>query len=388
LIRSSWDKSRNPEYIKRGDALGIFQGAKTAVAKGELGIGEVPGKAARLAEKADKWTGATERFTRTWHFESMKAQGLTDMEAAARVRHDLLDYSQLTDFERRAMKRAVPFYSWTRRVIPTIVEAYVKHPGKSALLTRATTLPSVERDGDVPEWIRQSAAIPFGKNEQGDPRYLTGLGSPLEELNKLDWTSPEGGWLGAGSTLARKVGVQLNPLARVPIEFGTKRDMFYDRPILAGDKASALLNLPGLRQMFGVRESVGPEGKTRFSGDPLALQLLRGSPASRAVQTVSNLTDAATNIDPSKSGMQSLLQALTGIRLPSVDPIDQERTKIDLLQREFTGLQREGKAARIEIPFLTDLGKEDPTALAKWAKLKEAKKLLKRMREEAMSAPP
>lgn len=388
LIGQAWKQSRDPEWLRRGDELGVFHGSKSAVAKGELGIGESPGRMARFTEKADKLTGAVERFTRTWHYLSMKAKGLTDMEAAARVRHDLLDYSQLTDFERRAMKRAIPFYSWTRRVIPTIVEAYVKHPGKSAFLTRATTLPSVEREGQVPEWIRQSAALPLGQNEQGDPTYLTGLGSPLEELNKVDISSPEGGWLGAARTLARKTAIQLNPLARVPIELATGRDLFYDRPLLAGDRAPAILNAPILKQIFGTREDVGADGKTRFSADPLMMHLLRSSPFSRFVQTGSNLADAVSGIDPRKSGLQSLTQALTGIRTPSVDAMDQERTKADLLMRDLTGLQREGKAGRIEIPFLTERGKEDPAAVEKMTRLREVKKLMKRLRAEQASAPP
>lgn len=118
------------------------------------------------------------------------------------------------------------------------------------------------------------------------------------------------------------------------------------------------------------------------------MHLLRGSPISRGLQTVSNLTDAATNIDPRKSGLQSLTQALTGIRTPSVDRMDQERTKADLLMRDLTGLQREGKAGRIEIPFLTGRGKEDQAAVEKMTRLREVKKLMKRLREEQASAPP
>lgn len=380
----------DPEWLREGERLGIFRGKSDEILK-DLGVGEVPTKMQKAAKATDKYyTGVAERFTRSWHYLSMRKQGLTDMEAAARVRKDLLDYSDLTTFEKEKMRRVFFFYSWPRKVIPLLVDSYLTSTGKMAGVTRATTMPSSERPKEgLPEFLRQTSAIPAGPNAQGDPTFIANIGSPLEEINKLDLTSPEGGFFGMLKTAARKGGAQLNPILKYPLELASGQQFFFDRPVIQSDKAPSILaKIPGLREAFGVEEVKDTAGKSRYRGDPFKLHALANSPFSRLVGTASDVANAVADTDKRKSGWQSTLQMLTGVRTPSLDSMDRARTAEDTIKRQMVGLERAGLAGRLSQPFLNERGKADADAVAKWKRLKAVRKLLDRLREEQKQAPP
>ena len=52
--------------------------------------------------------------------------------ARANVKKSLFDYSDLSDFEQGAMKRMMPFYTWSRKNIPAQIEAMIKNPQRTA----------------------------------------------------------------------------------------------------------------------------------------------------------------------------------------------------------------------------------------------------------------
>jgi len=65
-------------------------------------------------------------------------KGADDVEkiekAAAHVKKYLFDYTELTDFERKVMKRVFPFYTWLRKNIPVQLESLATKPWKYARL--------------------------------------------------------------------------------------------------------------------------------------------------------------------------------------------------------------------------------------------------------------
>lgn len=51
-------------------------------------------------------------------------------EVVKRVNQTHPDGSDLTSFERKVMRRLMPFYSWTRKAIPLVIEGTLMHPGR------------------------------------------------------------------------------------------------------------------------------------------------------------------------------------------------------------------------------------------------------------------
>lgn len=88
-----------------------------------------------LAETArlSKRLGTTiEDNARVGLFVDAIAKGDAPLEASAKVRRYLFDYSELTPFEQNVMKRVAPFYTWMRKNIPLQISSVLEQPGKYA----------------------------------------------------------------------------------------------------------------------------------------------------------------------------------------------------------------------------------------------------------------
>lgn len=383
---NSWLREAEQVGILKGTQLtelldtgGVRKSAQTPIT-GRL-FDRFP-KLKSAAEKSKKYTQLVENFSRTWGYLSRLKAGDTPMEAARATRKVLLDYSELTDFERLAMRRVIPFYSWTRKVLPRLLESFVKEPRKAALAIRTTTQPTVDRGGVVPEFVRQSGAIPAGVDDQGSQRFIYGLGSPYEELNKLDITSPEGGVFGGLKKLGRAVGSQANPFIKAPVELATGHELFFDRDIIHGDRAEPILSkIPGLAQALEIQEEQTPSGK-RLRGDPYLLWALRQLPGSRGIREAGSLANAAVGIDPRGNRLNDLLTFLTGARTTTVGDADRVRTMQDINRRLATKLVREGKLGQVPTQFATALGKTDEETLGLLKEQQRLRKELDRLRGE------
>jgi hypothetical protein len=173
-----------------------------------------------------------EHYVRTAHFLDAigKAQkhGATSIEqaieyATKEVRKYHPDGLDLTAFEHTWMRRVFPFYSWTRKAIPLIVEGAVKKPAKMLLpnkviynlqssmgLNPDSLSEPFPVGGQFPDWIRE---LPWGPTA-GAGRFVVG-----NNLNP--WTSTGAQLLNSPRQGAMSM---LNPIARIPAEIGTGTD--------------------------------------------------------------------------------------------------------------------------------------------------------------------
>ena len=83
--------------------------------------------------------------------------------AAAEVRRTLFDYSDVSQFERNVMKRAFPFYKWSRQNIPAHFLGIMQHPERYQKLNLAiqnaqygVDVPAPE---DISEWMQGRAPM-------------------------------------------------------------------------------------------------------------------------------------------------------------------------------------------------------------------------------------
>ena len=112
-------------------------------------------------------------------------------EVAARdVKEALFDYTDISAFERDAMKRTMPFYTWTRKNIPAQLKHLVLNPQRAEKLELARQ--QFEYAGGRPEYRDiapfwgNRVPIFFGKESQGVRHLFTLLNTiPLADLERL-----------------------------------------------------------------------------------------------------------------------------------------------------------------------------------------------------------
>lgn len=225
-----------------------------------------------LGEKAHKAATSVaqyrEHFIRLSHFIAAANKGMAkggDLkkildDAAEEVRKWHPDGTDLTNFEQK-VRQFIPFYSWTRKALPLIVEAAVQRPSKILYYPRAMHalqgIAGIEapegiydpfpNDQLFPDWILASGIGPIGDPESDDPftawwsklgRNSLGLhgqedgyvqinpGNPFNDLVEMF-----GGIHGNPQEIMNGALNSLTPAVKVPFELSTDTKTFSGAPI-------------------------------------------------------------------------------------------------------------------------------------------------------------
>jgi len=154
-------------------------------------------------------------------------KGVPLEKAILHTKNYLLDYNELTDAEKALRDYGVmPFYSWFRKVVPTLVKTTVTSPKRINILQDVYGAPEqFTGNVEMPEWMREEGYVPrvglnplkdtFLRRVEGETPGSVGVmraANPMLELNRA--TSP-------GAAVAGLLG----PIPRALIEGMTKRDL-------------------------------------------------------------------------------------------------------------------------------------------------------------------
>lgn len=226
-------------------------------------------------------------------------QGYNPTAAGQAVRDTHFDYSQLAPFERNVMRRVMPFYTYTRNVIPQQLGNLADYPG--GLAAQAMRLTGSLRDqsgGYLPPYLAGGLAIPIGKEDDtGTQRYLSKLDLPWEHPFDMLSTGP-----GAVSQTGMRLLGQLNPLIKGPLELATNRQFYSGREL--DDLYSGM------------------------SGVPAIDNVAYNSPFARVATSLGQLAD------PRKGVGAKALNLLTGAKVTDVDiEKERERGMLDLVRQ-------------------------------------------------------
>lgn len=243
---------------------------------------------------------AIEDTVRPAHLLELQLQGVPLQEAAMRVKKYQRDYdpSSFTEFENKVMKQIIPFYSFTRKNLPPILEDLVKNPGK---ITPAMRLISGVRDPSqfAPAYMAEGASIPIPGAPDGFSRYISGLGTPLEDSGLQALGSLAKGDISRAMQIA---GGGLNPLIKGPLEEAFGRQLYSGRrldELHVGQVAS----LGGLLPDTVARQ---------------LQQIVSNSPAARFVGTGEQLADPRKGLGP------TIANLLTGVKISDIDTAAQQ----------------------------------------------------------------
>jgi hypothetical protein len=233
-------------------------------------------------------------------------------EAFERVSQTQLNYDprRFSRLERKWLKRVFPFYSFISRSLPMVAMELVSHPGGGlGQMIRAQRMAQGDEDDFVPHNLQDTAAIPLGKGEDGELRYLANLGLMHEDA--LRYIAPVDGVRG----MIRRVVGSMSPLVKGPIEYGTNTSTFFDGP-MGGRRLDDLDPAIGrLLTNMGLRD-LPPSGRPAPFGSKLIESIAANSPAAAYLSQLRVATD-----DPARrSASEKAMNLLLGFRTRIVEP--------------------------------------------------------------------
>ena len=217
-------------------------------------------------------------------------KGLSIEEAVMKVKLAQVDYKALTSWEKNWFKKVIPFYTFTRRQVPFVLEN-LSDPssGMSQMAkTMFRTKDAMDDPNDpTPDWISHGVNLPLhklglGGSQPGMARYMTGLGGMIggaEDVMGL--ISPGHSPLDTAGRTMGKWGAKLNPLAQVPVEMMTGVSLFHQRPF--ADMKSPTARLLG--------EVTGSEFVPKYPSAQLDMLLQRIPGYGRGISTARTLMD-------------------------------------------------------------------------------------------------
>lgn len=265
-----------------------------------------------------------EWMNRATMFRYLRKKGWTIDAAAAKVKELHFDYSELAPAERLVFRRLMPFYRFTRGMVPLALKTLANHPGGVMAKTIQAANAGRGQMATTPDYIGETASIPLGTSEDGTQRYITGLGLPFEDplsfLNANPIYDPGGAIQGG----LLEVGSRLNPLVKAPLEWMTG-ESFFQRGPYGGRELDDLDPTIGrtLANVAGLDEPV------RWPGSEGMEFVLANSPYSRLATTARQLTDRRKW---DYLGLPALVPFLSGVRISDVSPAAQ-----DAILRERSG---------------------------------------------------
>jgi hypothetical protein len=308
-------------------------------------------------------------------------KGLSMEEAIMKVKLAQVDYKALTPFEKEWFKKIIPFYTFTRRQIPFVMEQ-ISDPssGMSQMAkTMFRTKQAMEDPNDpIPDWISHGVNLPLhklglGGSQPGMARYLTGLGGFIggaEDVMSL--ISPGHGLMDTVARSSARMGARANPAAQVPIEMMTGVSLFHQRPYK--DMKSPTARLLG--------QVSGSEFVPKWPSPQLDMLLQRIPGFGRTVSTARTITDGTRRPIFDEEGGFSvanlLARTVPTITGAKVHDTDMDRIKNRLLQNRLEEILSRNpnmvKFSQIYIPQdkLMALSQEEREAYMLYKKLGSA----------------
>lgn len=273
-------------------------------------------------ERGQVLGGTVEDFNRLNHYIGRRLNGSPVADSSLAVKKYHFDYSDLTEFEKSVMKRIFPWYSFSRKNLPPLLADLAEKPAKLAATTRLVT--GTRTPGEfVPPWIAEGAATPIEGGPEGQKRFISSFGLPMEdELVKTIGALAQGD---IGRTFQQAFGMS-QPFVKLPAELATGTQMYSGR------------KLEDLRPYeFATLGGLVPEDVARQ-----ASQVIANTPLSRFGSTLDKF------IDERKDLGTTLLNTATGVRVTDVD-VDKikERAAQEQLKKMLRG--QPGVKARDEV---------------------------------------
>lgn len=334
-----------------------------------------------------------EYFNRMPLYITLRKQGMDAAEAAAKVEKLHFNYAKLTPFEKDVAKRAIPFWTFSRKMSELVVDDLIKNPGgKLAQTIRATRL-SQQDDPATPEYVSQTTAIPFGKLEDGTASYLTGFGMAHEDPLSFIGADRESGMLSPQSSILELLS-RTSPLIKAPIELATGESFFQKGPMGGRELIDMDPTLGRLASNVSEWAGQGPiedaAGRAYPVGGNFVEHLVANSPYARFASTARAVTDPRKYEGGPFPGSKALLNTFTGLRVSDVSPEAQQaviRERVSAYARENMGAKMYQKVY-FSKEQIANTEQENPELASQMKLINRMQQLFKKKKEEKVESNP
>jgi len=175
---------------------------------------------------------ATETFVRgSLGFDTLLKGGRVD-DAFDDIMKFHFDYDDLSDFERNVVKRVVPFYTWTRKNLPLMMEMMARKPqvfNRYMSLKKEIEMTTEGKPKIVPNWMVRQGAIQLPFKFEGEDMFILPdlpFKTPLELLDPALAFDRK---LSIGDRAAIALGSfgsMVTPLVKAPYEWKSKQNLW------------------------------------------------------------------------------------------------------------------------------------------------------------------
>lgn len=284
-------------------------------------------------------------------------KGASYDQAGKMVQKYLFDYGSLTPFEQNVMKRAIPFYTWSRKNIPLQLEALVMSPEKvnKINLLKQNIEAGVEKPSeyDVPDYVKDQMPIYISNPISGKATAIPLAGVlPFADLNLLTNafntgnrpTSPfEKGKV--SSSISTATG-SLNPVFKEPIQLLMNYDLFRKKNIreFEGQEVDFLGMKIGAKTAHVVSNFILANEVDRLNPMGIFGTRTKDEATGKITTTPSvfgNLRESRTDITEDERN----LQYLTGLRTTKFDPAEVSAKNWVLIKKDLEDAKKQIYAA-------------------------------------------
>jgi hypothetical protein len=171
------------------------------------------GTPARLSYAANEFV---DNIGRSAVFLAKKSKGLSDEEAVKAALQAMGDFSRMTPFERRFVRRAIPYYAWSRHITTLAFQLPIEHPLRVAWTLHLADEYADPDTRDLPGSLAGAVKLPGGKlleagrffpfGDAGRILEPNGVESQLSPLAKIPVQSRQGVNLSSGKPFSRPPG--------------------------------------------------------------------------------------------------------------------------------------------------------------------------------------
>jgi hypothetical protein len=154
-----------------------------------------------------------------------------------------IDYSDLTDWEKKTLAKVIPFYSWIRHNISNQLSGLALYPEMYSIIPKVRGAITNDEDFDysiMPGYMENQGYYPIGQTAPGN--YLMRWANiPLEDVNKIPIMFEEGNIFRPRLTFRETVDdimAAAHPLLKTVVEMATGYDVFHKREIRPFERAS------------------------------------------------------------------------------------------------------------------------------------------------------